>query len=335
MSAGPATALLMQRWPRIAAIPTEVSVLALMQLVGGTSLLLGAAFPMSDHAPTRLGLGLAALAFTLAAALLAGGARVPAAGIHAVLLIDLAGHGLLVTESHTSAGVMLTAFGYQWYAVYVAFFMSRRVMRLYAALITVSFGVALLIAQQPGTLAAWLIISATVWVAVIALGWRNEQLREQADTDHLTGLLNRHGLHKALTRERALAARTGNPLALAVLDLDDFKGVNDREGHAAGDALLVAIARAWSTELRTGDLLARHGGDEFVLALPATDAEAAAAVLERLRGAHAARWSAGVVQWQRGESVEACIARADRRLYAVKAASAGEGPAVAPATMGP
>jgi diguanylate cyclase (GGDEF)-like protein len=89
--------------------------------------------------------------------------------------------------------------------------------------------------------------------------------------------------------------------------------------HPADNRLLAEAADAWRAALRGDDFLARTGGDEFVLVMPRTPPEQAEAVLERLRGAHPVRWSAGVTAWRPGESLESCLARADARLYAAKA----------------
>ena len=115
-----------------------------------------------------------------------------------------------------------------------------------------------------------------------------------------------------------MSARRGEPLALAVIDLDDFKGVNDRSGHAAGDRLLGKLAGAWTASLRPGDLLARFGGDEFVLLLGGATEGQVGSVLARLARSHPARWTTGAVLCSDEESLDDTINRADARLYLAK-----------------
>ncbi|MBU1042650.1 MAG: GGDEF domain-containing protein [Proteobacteria bacterium] len=111
---------------------------------------------------------------------------------------------------------------------------------------------------------------------------RTHQLEEQASHDVLTGLPNRRTLFETLRRETAHAARHSHPLTLAYLDLDGFKSVNDRFGHDEGDRVLLALAQALKTTLRTEDLPARMGGDEFCIVLPGVDLTRAEAVMKRL-----------------------------------------------------
>jgi diguanylate cyclase (GGDEF)-like protein len=112
-------------------------------------------------------------------------------------------------------------------------------------------------------------------------------LREQerlAVTDPLTGLYNRRFFQQMLQLESERCATSGEPMAVVILDLDHFKHINDRYGHPAGDAVLVQVADRLRQSVRTGDVVARFGGEEFVCLLPDTDEEAALDLAERLRG---------------------------------------------------
>jgi diguanylate cyclase (GGDEF)-like protein len=148
------------------------------------------------------------------------------------------------------------------------------------------------------------------------------RLEEAARTDELTGLLNRRAWSSELGREFDRADRSNAPLCVAVLDLDRFKQYNDTHGHQAGDRFLKQVSGLWSSSLRTTDILARHGGEEFALAMPETDLAHAEAMLERLREAvpEDETVSAGVCLWDGAESAEALLDRADTALYEAKAA---------------
>jgi diguanylate cyclase (GGDEF)-like protein len=146
------------------------------------------------------------------------------------------------------------------------------------------------------------------------------RLEEAARTDDLTGLLNRRAWSTELSRQLARADSDDSPLCVAVLDLDRFKQFNDTHGHLAGDRFLKQVAGTWVAELRRNDILARHGGEEFALAMPETDLEGAAQLLERLRESvpGGETCSAGVCAWNRSESAEALLDRADTALYEAK-----------------
>jgi two-component system chemotaxis response regulator CheY len=157
----------------------------------------------------------------------------------------------------------------------------------------------------------------------------NQRLAAQALTDELTGLANRrHGAHE-LERAVSLATRHGHLLALARVDVDHFKQINDTYGHQAGDRVLAEVARRLAGAVRGGDELARWGGDEFVAILPDTDREGGLRAAERLRAAVAATpvpvdgvevdvtISVGWAHWA-GDTPDDLLARADRALYQAK-----------------
>jgi two-component system, cell cycle response regulator len=157
----------------------------------------------------------------------------------------------------------------------------------------------------------------------------NRLLAEQALTDDLTGLANRRQGERQLEREVALAVRKGHDLGVVRVDIDHFKEINDVHGHQAGDRVLDEVAQRLSDAVRGGDLLARWGGDEFVVILPATERAGVLRAGERLRAAVAAQpvyvndatatvtVSVGWAHWA-GDTPGDLLARADRALYAAK-----------------
>lgn len=156
------------------------------------------------------------------------------------------------------------------------------------------------------------------------------EARDIASHDPLTGVLNRRGLQEAFSREKARARRGEQPLALALIDLDDFKCINDTHGHALGDAALVHLTRVIGQTLRPTDVCSRLGGEEFVLIMPGSDLAAARKALARLQEALAAQavpgtvirlsFSAGVAAVADGEALEESLERADRGVYQAKLA---------------
>jgi len=146
------------------------------------------------------------------------------------------------------------------------------------------------------------------------------KLETLSDTDELTGAPNRRLWFRQIPYEIARAQRSGRPMSVAMMDFDNFKTYNDTYGHAEGDRLLKAAVSAWQSQLRAGDLLARFGGDEFVVLLPDCDLESAERAMNRLRSVvpFDQTCSTGVACLAWNESADDLLARADEALYTSK-----------------
>jgi diguanylate cyclase (GGDEF)-like protein len=165
-----------------------------------------------------------------------------------------------------------------------------------------------------------------------AMRERVAELETHAASDPLTAVMNRRGFERELKRASAYVQRYGGNAALVYLDLDEFKPVNDRHGHAAGDAVLKAVAAALVAAVRASDVVARIGGDEFAALLwnlSAAAAQTKALGLERAVAATAVAWggtrlsvgaSAGVAELSADHDLASLLAHADAAMYARKRA---------------
>jgi diguanylate cyclase (GGDEF)-like protein len=164
----------------------------------------------------------------------------------------------------------------------------------------------------------------------MALDIENVRLRRVSVTDPLTGAYNREFLQEHLPQELEMATRRGEPMAIAMVDVDHFKSVNDRLGHAAGDLVLAEVATRLRGMIRGDDRLVRYGGEEFVVILPRADAATAAEIGERMRmrleeapvvvedEPIEVRISVGVAELRSDDQPSTLIRRADTALYAAK-----------------
>jgi diguanylate cyclase (GGDEF)-like protein len=201
----------------------------------------------------------------------------------------------------------------------------------------------------PAPLAAWPVLSAVLVViaGTAFIGYRNaterrrlrglvadktRELRALATSDELTRIHNRRHVSELFQQQLAQHARSGEPLCVALLDIDRFKSINDQHGHGMGDQVLMRFAASARETLRATDLLGRWGGEEFLLVLPGTTLDCGLVALQRIRAALNATpfpdadvplrvtYSAGLVLVNNGESMGDVVARADEAMYRAKAA---------------
>lgn len=198
------------------------------------------------------------------------------------------------------------------------------------------YGLALVLIGDPFPWLQWSLMGVTVWLVgltVVAVRRRVKRLisllADTARTDTLTQLRNRRSFDESLEVELERAARTGHPVSLLLGDIDFFKTINDRFGHPTGDLVLRDVASAISAAIRSIDLAARVGGEEFAVLAPGTDTASAHLLAERIRrhvaisvgvGSDRVRLSFGVAAYpEHGPDATALTAAADAALYLAKA----------------
>jgi diguanylate cyclase (GGDEF)-like protein len=228
----------------------------------------------------------------------------------------LAAFGVSVVKNGENQ--LLIGLGLMAFAVFAAYFLSPLRFRIHLGLLLVSFSIAAVSHPLTESWLAYVAVVVAIAGVSITVSHLVGAMRELVMRDDLTGLLNRRGLEVLTAPMPAAAERTGRPITVAMIDLDGFKKFNDTHGHAAGDSLLVELVATWEPQLRGTDVLARYGGDEFALVLPATDAHEALEIASRLHAAHEAPWTVGFTGWGKGEDLYDALIRADHELYDAK-----------------
>jgi len=263
-------------------------------------------------------IGLAAFAGIVAVTELLIGERLPIWPNYVTQILSVLAISIGVEFAHKSAVAFAISSLFLLPTIFAASNYPSFLLLVYLAVQSgVSAGV-LLTSGVPGAFAGWVAMAGTTCTVGLVVHVQQKALKVAAVTDPLTGLANRRAFEPMLERELARCERLGHPLSVAVIDLDGFKEVNDALGHQEGDRVLAEMSQAWSGALRPFDVLARAGGDEFVLLLPSTDTVHAVEVLGRLARASAQDFSAGVAIAVPGSRVEDMLRRADNACYAAK-----------------
>jgi len=292
---------------------------AVLFAAGGSLALLTLAVPHWHMAHETQAAIVAALALPTAALLYLFAEHVPEAAIHVLLV--LAGVQLSVGVYFLGPGAATAAAGcyYTWISIFAFYFLPTRQALAHLAFMGACYAVALWVVHASGGPGQWIVTMGTAAVGGLVVGTLVRRLREQAATDALTGLANRRSWEDTLERELARAWRQHLPVTVTVIDLDQFKALNDRSGHQAGDRVLKEVSAAWGDVIRDEDLLARPGGDEFGIVLPNCGQDKALEILHRLRTTTPdLTFSAGVACWDGSEHADSLMQRADIALYRAK-----------------
>lgn len=293
-------------------------VTGLIYLVAGGSLVLSSIFYLPGKNPRweLAVLGWAGIAF-MVYALARGRAflRGEATTMLAVQLIAVAG---MSQTTHLDLGALGNGVTLPLTGVYAGALLGWWGAVVYYAGALAWFGVMIGRGDMPMLYIAFVLLIECV-LATEAVRVLFRRVHDQARRDPLTGVLNRAGVEDVghgLVRQ---SLRRSRMLSLALVDLDDLRGVNNAHGHGAGDRLLTTATQHWVRGLGPRCVVGRIGGDEFVMLLPGLTGEEATAAIEALRAETDVRWTAGVAQLLPGESYPRLVERADAAMYELKA----------------
>ncbi len=273
----------------------------------------------ADGALAILSVGMS-IVFLQSVARLAVGERFPRWTLHLDLILDII---LITTLCLITPGVEIQfEFLYLWIIFYVALYFSPRFLFAYLGLVGAAYAIVALTSRTPRHDFEILLsmLGTALVFGIITVGLAS-LLREASEYDSLTKLANRRAWEKRSEAEFERAVRTSAPLSMVVIDIDDFKLVNDREGHHAGDALLCSLADSWRPLVRTGgDFVARIGGDEFGYLAPGVDEVTIQNVIDRLRAAVPAGRSCsfGAASWDGVSTLGELFRNADEAMYRAK-----------------
>lgn len=292
-----------------------------VQAAGVLLLAFGISFPAHPEHDVVLKTVAGVIGLILLASLAVLRDRTPVWLLWAELMVFIVTTAALINVSPTDAGGVSLMLGMVTAAVYAGFWGDRRMSVAIVLLIIASGAVAIFANDRftPALGSAGMMAAALTAGLVFVLQLLVSALEQQALIDPLTGVMNRRGL-QALTQIRQASGRSSRSRSIAVIDIDDFKLINDQYGHAEGDRILRQLTEEWVSDLRSDDIVVRLGGDEFVIVLAHTAVADSDALIERLREKSATPWSYGVAEWPEGTDFAERLALADSQLLEKKRA---------------
>jgi diguanylate cyclase (GGDEF)-like protein len=236
----------------------------------------------------------------------------------AILVTGVLAAGVVTGSCHSAQGVFTGCLGIILAGQLAAYALDLRRALAVGAVCVTTIAVAASVAPAPVRPSSTVVVVVLGLMTSALLGRQTHCLRVDAGTDHLTGALSRGAFYERLSGAVDRAQRTGRPLAVVALDIDDFKVVNATHGHLGADDLMTSLVGAWRADLDRHAFVGRVGGDEFVAVLPGHDAE-----LARGWAALASSWtalpsSAGVAELRADDTMRTLLARADADLFAAK-----------------
>lgn len=243
-----------------------------------------------------------------------------------VVLVLLVGDVMITVSvliEPTAEGQLVTGFFLLIAVVIAAYFLRPRNYALVLGVGIVGYIGALSVNRQMEAFHIGFVVSVLIIGVSLFVAYQSQRIARLVRTDPLTGALNRRGLEEEAPLARAIAARAGRATSVVMIDLDGFKALNDEQGHAMGDHVLENVVRDWSAQLRSGDILARTGGDEFVIVLPGSSVDDARSFATRLRTVNDTAWTCGCAAWEPDQHLASALVEADRLMYRRKHARQG------------
>jgi diguanylate cyclase (GGDEF)-like protein len=269
-----------------------VRVFGIIGVAGGALALLTAALPPPAEGSEALICAVGAVSLLTGAVLLLLRPRLDDLPLAVLAVLGTVLITVTTREGGAAGGTAANEILYLWISLYVFYFFGFRTAVLELAAVGAGFAWLLSSFEVPlqQAVTEWLVVMTTLFISGIIVArirahmyLHVRELNKRARRDSLTGLLNRAALEERVALERSRADRDGSPLSLLVVDIDEFKDLNDTLGHGRGDAVLKEVAAALVLSTRGHDAVARIGGDEFAVLLPGAPEAAARTVAEGLR----------------------------------------------------